>query len=38
MLGMKEVQLLQCGKALEAAQREITRLTPKPEPAKTETK
>lgn len=31
ILGMKEIQVAQCGKALEAAQQEIARLTPKPE-------
>lgn len=35
LLGLQQVQNLQCGKALEAAQAEVVRLTPKPvEPVK----
>lgn len=35
LIGLQQVQQLQCGKALETALQEVTRLAPKPEPAKT---
>lgn len=38
LIGLQQVQNLQCGKALEAAQAEVVRLTPKPGEPKKETR
>ncbi len=38
LIGLKEIQALQCGKALEAAQQQIVALTPKSESPKKDAK